>query len=228
MPAPGVNEHDLPTQMVILDREGRRVDSVHVPAPGRSGGFGVNLNTNDGLYSSVPNDSLYAVGLDGAIITASPRRYHLKVVSGSRTLEFTRDDAAVRYADRERAEWQAWREYLTGRNPQQVLAPIPELKPFLRGLRVDELDRIWVQVHVAAEPRDIPPRPAGDARPLLTWRERNTYDLFDSHSGAYIGRVAFPYATQLMASRGDRAWLIEEGASGEQRIGVYELRAAVR
>lgn len=83
-------------------------------------------------------------------------------------------------------------------------------------------------MHVGAEQRPIPPRPPGDLRPLLTWRERNTYDLFDSHTGAYIGRVAFPYATQLMATQGDRVWLAEEGASGEQRIGVYELRAASR
>ncbi|MBX3134012.1 MAG: hypothetical protein KF689_11595 [Gemmatimonadaceae bacterium] len=228
IPTPDAMEYDLPAQMVIIDRRGRRVDSVQVPAPGMSGGRGFGLGTNDGTYSAIPSDSMYAIGLDGAIVTASPRRYHLKVVRGDRTLEFTRDDAAVRYADRERAEWQAWREYLGNRNPQQQLAPIPELKPFLRSLRMDELDRLWVQVHVVAEPRDIPPRSAGDARPLLTWRERNTYDLFDSSSGGYIGRVAFPYATQLVATRGDRAWLIEEGPSGEQRIGVYELRPAAR
>lgn len=228
IPTPGAMEFDLPSQMVILDRGGRRVDSVHVPAPGQSGGRGFALSTNDGMYSTVPYDSLYAIGADGAIVTASPHRYHLKVVRGDRTLEVTRSDAAVPYGDAERAEWLAWHRYLSGRNPQQRLAPIPELKPFLRAVRVDDLDRVWVQVHVGAEQRPIPPRPPGDLRPLLTWRERNTYDLFDGHTGAYIGRVAFPYATQLMATQGDRVWLAEEGASGEQRIGVYELRAAVR
>ncbi len=228
IPTPGAMEHDLPTQMLILDRDGRRVDSVHVPAPGQSRGRGFVLNTNDGIYSAVPNDSLYVVGRNGAIATASPSRYHLKVVHGDRTLEFARSGAAVRYADAERAEWLAWHAYISGRNPAQTLAPIPELKPFLRGLMLDDLDRLWVQVHVAAEQRPVPARPPGDARPLLTWRERNTYDLYDSHTGAYIGRVAFPYATQLMATQGDRVWLIEEGESGEQRIGVYELRAAPR
>lgn len=228
IPTPGAMEFDLPTQMVILDRDGRRADSVHVPAPGQSGGWGFALSTNDGMYSTVPYDSLYAIGADGAIVTASPHRYHLRVVRGDRTLEVTRGDAAVPYGDAERAEWLAWHRYLSGRNPQQRLAPIPELKPFIRAVRVDDLDRVWVQVHVGAEQRPIPPRPPGDLRPLLTWRERNTYDLFDSHTGAYIGRVAFPYATQLMATQGDRVWLAEEGASGEQRIGVYELRAASR
>lgn len=228
IPTPGAMEYDLPTHMVILDRDGRRVDSVRVPAPGQGAGRGFALGTNDGMYSSIPSDSLSAIGADGAIVTASPQRYHLKVVRGDRTLEFTRGDAAVRYGDAERAEWQAWHAYLSDRNRQQVLAPIPEAKPFLRALRVDDLDRIWVQVHVAAEQRPIPPRPPGDERPLLTWRERNTYDLFDSHTGAYIGRVALPYATQLLATWRDRIWLSEEGASGEQRIGVYEMRAAAR
>lgn len=222
------SEHDFPAQMTILDRSGRRVDSVHVPAPGESGGRGFTLNTNDGAYSAIPPDSLYAIGMDGAIVTASPSRYHLKVVRGSRTIEFTRDGAAVPYGDAERAEWLAWHRYLTQRNPKQRLAPFPELKPLIRAIRVDDIDRLWVQVHVGAEQRPIPPRAPGDARPLLTWRERNTYDLFNSHTGAYIGRVAFPYATQLMAMQGDRVWLSEEGASGEQRIGVYELRAAPR
>ncbi|HRN52766.1 MAG TPA: 6-bladed beta-propeller [Gemmatimonadaceae bacterium] len=228
IPTPGASELDLPTQMVILDRGGRRVDSLHVPAPGQSGGRGFALSTNDGMYSTVPYDSLYAIGADAAIVTASPHRYHLKIVRGERTLEVTRDVAAVPYGDAERAEWLAWQRYFSGRNPQQQLAPIPELKPFIRAVRVDDIDRVWVQVHVSAEQRPIPPRAPGDARPLLTWRERNTYDLFDSHTGAYIGRVAFPYATQLMATQGDRVWLAEEGASGEQRIGVYDLRAASR
>ncbi len=123
IPTPGATEQNLPSQMVILDRAGRRVDSVHVPAPGESGGRGFALNTNDGVYFAVPSDSLYAVGPDGAIVTASPSRYHLKVVRGDRTLEVTRDDAAVPYGDEERAEWLAWHRYLSGRNPQQRLAP---------------------------------------------------------------------------------------------------------
>lgn len=61
----------------------------------------------------------------------------------------------------------------------------------------------------------------------MTWRERNTFDLFGP-DGAYIGSVVFPYATQLMATRGDRAWLLEEGESGEQLVGIYDLRPARR
>ena len=79
---------------------------------------------------------------------------------------------------------------------------------------------------MTAEKRPIPPRKPGDQRPLLTWRERNTFDLFDGASGGYIGRIAFPYATEFMASRGDRVWLREEGESGEQLIGVYDLKSA--
>lgn len=60
----------------------------------------------------------------------------------------------------------------------------------------------------------------------MTWRERNIFDLFDDVTGGYIGRVSFPYATELMASLGDRVWPREEGPSGEPLVGVYRLRAA--
>ncbi len=229
LPSEGVSESDIPMRMLVFDRNGRRVDSLLIPAPGASAGRGFALSTNDGMYLAQPVDSLVAIGRDGALAVAGTRRYHVRITRGEgNVLEFTRGDAAVPYADAEWAEWDAWRQFFAAQTPQFPPAPIARTKPLLRELRFDDVGRLWVKLHVTAEPQAIPPRPSGDRRPLLTWRERNTYDLFDGRNAAYVGRVSFPYATQLMATRGDRVWLREEGSSGEQVIGVYDLRPVAR
>lgn len=225
----GMSESSLPVQYVIMDADGKRLDSLRSPAPGDGPGRGFMLCTNDGCYDAQPGDSLHAVGSTGMLATAGPMAYRVQLRSpdGS-TSEIARDAAPVAYTDAEHAQWELWRAYMAKQNPRFPPIAIPRVKPLLRGLRIDDVGRLWVKVHVTAEDRPIPPRKPGDLRPLLTWRERNTYDLFDVASGGFIGRVAFPYATEFMASRGNRVWLREEGESGEQLIGVHELRSALR
>ncbi len=225
--APGAQERDHPAYWVLIDSLGRQVDSVHVPTPGGSAGRGFGLSTSEGMYLAQPADSVHALGADGTIALASPARYHVLLVQpDSARPEITRELDALAFEPAELAEWNAWRDFFASMSSQFPPAPMRDRKPVLRGLRMDDLGRLWVHVHVRAEQRPIPPRPAGDPRPLLTWRERNTYDLFDGRSGAFIGRVAFPYDTQLLASQGDLVWLREEGESGELLIGVYRLVAA--
>jgi len=215
------------TQFVIIDPASGPVDSVLVPGgSGSSIGRGFALSTNDGMYQLAPPDTLWAVATDGAFIVAGRDEYRVMIRSGTGAeRQLVREATPLPYEPEERAEWTAWRDYFASRSPQFPPAPVPAHKPLLRSLRVDDAGRIWVQVHVRAEPRQIPPRPEGDLRPLLTWRERNTYDLFDRADGAFLGRLALPYATRLLASRGDRLWLAEEGESGEQVIGVYDLKS---
>ncbi len=221
----------------ITDRSLTPIDSLRVPPRffGSSRPRPFALSTSEGMYLSVPKDTLWSIAPDDALLRAFPTEYRVRRTGGSRPpLEVGRAYTPVRHEPAEHAEWDAWRAYndensraANGGRPV-VHDPIPDTKPFLRALLGDDLGRIWVQVHVRAEKRDIPPRPAGNRRPLLTWRERNTFDLFDGGSGGFIGRVAFPYATELMTIRGDRVWLREEGESGEQLIGVYDLRPAAR
>lgn len=220
----GMSEATIPHQWVILDAQGARVDSVPVPSPGTGPGWGFMLCTNDGCYSSQPHDTLSATSLGGVIAVASPRHYRIQLRHRDGSMsEIARAADPVAYTSDEHAEWEAWRAYMAKR-PGRPPSPIPAEKPILRDLRFDDLGRLWVQVHVEAEQRPIPSRPSGDPRPLLTWRERNTYDLFDVASGGYIGRIAFPYATIFLTSRGDRVWLREEGESGELLVGIHEMR----
>jgi hypothetical protein len=221
----------------ITDRSLTPLNSLQLPPRsfGESQPRPFALSTSEGSYLSVSRDTLWSISPDGALLRAFPTAYRVTRTGGSRPpLEIARDVAPVRVERAEHAEWEQWRAYMdeaarAGNAGRPVVHdPIPDTKPLLRAVLADDLGRIWAQVHVRAEKRDFPPRPPGNRRPLLTWRERNTFDLFDGESGGYIGRVAFPYGTELMTVRGDRVWLREEGESGEQRIGVYDLRPARR
>lgn len=225
----GMSESALPLHYVIMDANGKRLDSLRAPSSGDGPGRGFALCTNDGCYEAQHPDSLHAVSITGVLATAGPLSYHVRLAAPEGGVrEIARAAERVAYTAAEHAQWEAWRAYMSKQNPKYPPVAIPNLKPLLRGLRLDDVGRLWVKVHVTAEARPIPPRKPGDRRPLLTWRERNTYDLFDVANGGYIGRVGFPYATEFMASRGNRVWLREEGGSGEELIGVYELRPAAR
>jgi hypothetical protein len=99
---------------------------------------------------------------------------------------------------------------------------ISRAKPAIRGLTSDHLGRIWVDVFVEAEKRDEPARPAGDARPLLTWKERTTYDVF-SPAGAYLGRIQLPAQAVLLDVYQDRLLLRTKGQEGEDHVAVYRI-----
>lgn len=217
------------TQYVILDpRDGTRVDSVPVPGSFRSRlGLSFVLSTSEGMYSFLPPDTVWGASSRGDIAVAGTDAYRITIRGRDGSARIvSRTASPVAYAEPERAEWTAWTEFFARQSPGAQYPAAPQQKAVLRGVRFDDDGRLWVHVHVTAEQRPIPPRPAGDSRPLLTWRERNTYDLFDSGSGEFLGRVAFPYASQLMAVRGDRVWLRQEGESGEQVLGVYALTSA--
>ena len=202
------------------------VPAHRVPQPD----LGFAISTTEGNYLSHDPDTVWNVAPDGAMLIATTRDYRVtRVEHGRPTLTFapTVLPAPVGYEPAERAEYDQWSAYFesTGFGEGRKFLRVGERKAFVRSIRGDDVGRIWVQVHVRAEKRPIPPRPPGNRKPLLTWRERNTFDLFDGATGLHLGRVAFPYATELMATSGDRVWLTDEGPDGEQRIAVHDLRA---
>ena len=115
-----------------------------------------------------------------------------------------------------------WVEYFRTQPARAVTYELPRTKPAIRELRSDHLGRVWVDVFVQAEKRNEPPRPAGDVRPILTWKERTTYDVFAA-TGGYLGRVALPAQSILLAIRGDRLYTLTRGPEGEERIVVFRM-----
>jgi hypothetical protein len=138
-----------------------------------------------------------------------------------------RDLAPVPLASGEHAEWEVFRQGIlarergTGREPE--LDPIPSVKPFFRDFWVGDEGRIWVWRYVAAVKReDIEPVPEQPDRPLLTWREPWTYDVFEP-DGTLLGSVVVPERLRPFAFRGDRIWgalIDEEGIEKVVRLRV--------
>jgi hypothetical protein len=103
---------------------------------------------------------------------------------------------------------------------QFVQLAIPPTKPALRGLSVDPDGRIWVEVYTTAEKRTD----SGDnSRATLTWRERNTHDVFD-HRGAFLGRIQLQPRSQLLGARGNTLWVSTVTDDDEPVVVAYRIR----
>lgn len=205
--------------------DGTLVDSLFV---GRIGSNTWVLLTSDGARHAFPAESLGAPWTGGGVLRGWSMEYRIAIVTpdGHVTL-IERKMPRVALSGPERAEWVAWDKYIHETHPSELPTPIPREKPYFRGLMSDHLGRIWVHLYSTAEKRKMAPRPPGDPRPLLTWKERNTYDVF-SPEGRYLGRVELPAETMLLAVRDDRVFLRMQGAQGEERIGVFGIRASAR
>jgi hypothetical protein len=156
------------------------------------------------------------------MISSATGEYRFVVSApGNSPLLVQRAQEAVAVATQERAEWVAWAEYFRTERGG-ITYEIPRVKPHIRGLTSDQEGRIWVDVFVPAEKRNEPPRPEGDRRPLLTWKERTTYDVF-APRGAYLGRIELPAESTLSSIRTNLLYLRTRGPDGEDRISVYRI-----
>jgi hypothetical protein len=212
----------IPSQYVRFRLDGTVLDSL--PIPNETAASAFVLMTSDGPRWSFTDQAVFAPLPAGGLITARSTIYRLRLDpdgEAQRTIERPAQRLPVEGPERE--EWEAWAQYFTTRPGATGKAKIPSTKPAIRDVYVDPLGRIWVDVYRRAVKQDIPPRPPGDHRPLLTIREPNTYDLF-AGSGAYLGRVALPAASVLMDVRADRIWVLTEAAKGEQVLVRYHVR----
>jgi hypothetical protein len=207
--------------------DGRLADSVSVPpAPRRTPVFW--LSTSDGMRWNFGEQDVSAPYHGGGVLSARSHAYRVAVDGGhGRVMLVERSFQPILLGTAERAEWEAWASYMTSRNASRPgglrrTYDIPRAKPAIRDLTSDHLGRIWVDVFVEAEKRDEPPRPSGDARPLLTWKEGTTYDVF-SPAGAYLGRIQLPAQAVLLDVWQDRLLLRTKGEEGEDRVAVYRM-----
>lgn len=155
----------------------------------------------------VPRNDAYAFELRG---------------SGGTVIQVSKSYTPVTLTRDERAEWLAWSSYMASREHLSRPTPIPTRKPAFRDVETDRFGRVWVQLYARAERRRATPRSAGDRRPLLTWHERNVYDVF-SPKGEYLARITLPTNSRLMAIGESRVWLITTNPSGPTTLGVYDI-----
>lgn len=212
-------------QYLRLTPEGAVVDSLLLPerkvdmtGPGRS----FMLSTSDGGRWNFVERSHQAPFPPGGYLSGSSNAYRFVVTRpGQPVYVVERRYEPVPLGDAERNEWLQWATWFeTNRAGFKYL--IPRTKPAIRALTGDHLGRVWVHVFGPAEKRNEPPRPPGDNRPLLTWKERNRFDVF-SLAGEYLGRVTLPPETVLLAIRDNRILTRGKGPDGEDRVIIYRL-----
>ena len=216
---------DARHQFLRLSREGIVVDSLPVPRDQTPVGSAFFLVTSDGSRYSFPGQQTigapYALG---GVVTAHANDYRFVVTTPGRSvLVVQRRHQRVPLGAIEREEWMA----IAREMPPHLRAPnvryaIPKVKPVIRDLFSDHQGRIWVDVYVPAEKRNLLPRRPGNTRPQLTWRERTTFDVFAS-DGAYLGRLQLPPESSLLEVRDTRVYLRTQGPDGEERISVHRI-----
>jgi len=215
---------EVQSQYLWMQLDTRLLDSLPLPSPAIEGGMGFVLMTADGPRYNFPIETVFALFPDGGLVSGRTSAYRISVTPRQGApIVIERAVSPVRIAGEEREEWEAYMRYFASRPQSRPPRPLPQTKPFFRDLLTDEAGRIWVHRYAVGEKRSIPPRPAGDARPLLTVREHNTYDLFSSR-GVELGTVELEPHTILLAIRGNHVWVRREAEGGEYLVERYQVQ----
>jgi hypothetical protein len=212
----------IPSQFYKVAMDGSIRDSIPVPAE-RGPPRPFLLITADGGRENFPEKNVFTLLPSGEMVSANTGTYRFTVTTarfGSHIVE--RAFTPIPVTGEERDQWEAFARYFATREGRQRVAEIPRVKPAFRDIFADLSGRIWVNLYTKAEKRNIPPRPAGDKRPLLTIREVNVYELFDLR-GRYLGQLSLPPASVIMAVSGDRIWVKTEAEGGEFTLTRYRI-----
>ena len=204
--------------LVRYSPEGEELGRESVPMPDRIGANLFVLAFGEGMIYPFPTETHSAWSPLGYLVTGRNDVYDIELRKPSGAVNLTRDLASIPVGGDEHAEWKAFRQGLVERVPEGDFAPIPDVKPFFREIYVGQDGRIWVFRYVAAEKRhDIEPLPDRPERPLLTWREPWTYDVFE-RDGTFLGSVVVPETLRPFVFRGDRIWGALAGDDGIERV----------
>jgi hypothetical protein len=207
--------------LLKLSVQGRMLDRIPMPKENRKPERGV-VYTSDGPYRYYSTATRYAWSPLAHLIVGRNSDYTFEIRAGEVPTVVTRPFAAVAVSDEERDQWNAWSDYSRAQARSRGMSPapggaLPEVKPAYKDIYVGDDGRIWVHRHVAAVERDLPPRAAGDDRPLIRWREPTTFDVFEP-DGRFLGTVVLPWDTLPYVFRGRHIWALHTGTPGAQIV----------
>jgi len=214
--------------VVKLSPGGDILTTLPVPSEGRGSGSWV-LASPEGFMWPFIEKVTSAMSPRGYLVSGSTRDYSFDILSSDRPyrpqLRIQRAWKPVSLNREERSQWEAWGRFFAARKrpgSPDVDTHIPRVKPAYRRLEVDREGRIWVDRYVEAVHRDRPPREPGDERPLLTWFEPRTFDVFDL-AGEFLGTVVLPPKTYIYCRRGMVLLGEQVGELDESYIVRYRL-----
>lgn len=208
--------------LVKYSRRGESLGRVDLP-PEDINISGTFLLSAEGMISSFPIATRTAFSPFGYIVTGRNDRYDIELRDPEGTRHIGREVDPAVVQPEEWDEWEAFRQALVqqrARVPDRAyeVDPIPETKPYFREIHAGQDGRIWVFRYVAAQKRDdVEPLPDRPDRPLLTWREPWTYDVFEP-DGTFLGSVVIPETFRPFVFGGDRIWGAIVGVDGVDRV----------
>jgi hypothetical protein len=197
-------------EMARYSRSGEDVGRVEIPPRNQAGAATFVLAFGEGDIYPFPTETQSAWSPLGYVVTGRNDAYDIELRKPEGTIHLRRDIERAPMNREEQAEWEAFRQTLVERVRSQgrdtEFEPIPDVKPYFRQIHAGEDGRIWVFRYVAAEKRhDIEPVPERPDRPLLTWREPWTYDVFEP-DGTFLGAVVVPETLRPHLFRGEHIW----------------------
>jgi hypothetical protein len=226
--------------------DGRLADTIAVPdAPRFGDSFSLaNASGYDRPFSREQVSTMTGAGL---LAVGDNGSYAIDLLrDGKPVVRIEREFTPIAIDGAERTEWQAWARHMeavarrngtskaVGMVPKvatfgdrAVSYPIPRTKPPFSEFRSDSDGRLWVRRYVVAEPRPGPERAKGDPRPRRVWRERPTYDVFES-DGRFLGTLVLPWDSFPLDAAGPLVWLVVEGELGEEIVVQYRITPGTR
>ena len=167
--------------------------------------------------------------------------------AGDPIVSIRRSTPAIAVAPAERDDWRATvtlfsRSRVSGGTPQWTWdgPSIPETKPLLRDLFVDQQTRIWARTSTTAVLRPDVKIPANPAGPhdgfdqnvaMKRWVEPWVFDVFEA-SGRYLGEVRFPdgaghpdgWPAPAFVAVGDTVWAVTYDSEAVPTVKKYRIR----
>jgi hypothetical protein len=137
----------------------------------------------------------------------------------------------VRVSAAERGDWSEW---IAGRSRSgsgsASVVDVPRAKAPLRGIRVTQDGRIWIQLSQPAvlNRNVVASTPASANSPLSSspsarWIEPIDFDIVEP-SGRYVGRVRLPDNLKYWIAQGDTVWGVTRNADDVPVVKRFQVR----
>jgi hypothetical protein len=206
--------------LVQYSRDGEELGRVDYPPRDLAGAQTFVLGWGEGDIYPFPVETQSDWSPLGYLVTGRNDVYDIELRRPEGTVHLRRDIPRPEVNSAEQEQWEAHRQRLiervAARGDDADFEPIPDVKPYFRQIHVADDGRIWVFRYVEAVERDdIEPVPGQPDRPLLTWREPWTYDVFEP-DGTFLGSVVVPETLRPYVIRGERIWGAVERQGIEQ------------
>ena len=222
---------DAPEELgwIHFDRTGQVLDTLRIPPEDAVGG-GFVLAGLGGYYRPFTVMTVSTMSPHGYLVTCRNDRYALsRPLPDGRVLRIERDVERIPVRAEEKTQWNAWIDYFERRGRERgdnaSYGPIPDVKPYIRHLFVDDDGRIWVAVYAEArfQPYTEAERAERGDRPSLEWNQPLVWEVVDPR-GRFLGRVTLPDKTSLAAARGNTVWGVQAGEYGEGQAVRFRIR----